>query len=425
MPDSSGRTNVRYLILIVTALVAVFMYVDRACLSLMKDDIQRSLDISSVQIDWIMSAFFWSYALAQVPAGLLGLRFGLRWTLAIMLFTWSVCTIWCGLTTGFVSLFVARMAVGMAEAGAYPTAAAIVKGWFPTRVRGRANSIVALGGRLGFALAMIATPWLIGLGMYWWSVLILYGVLGCFWASVFVYVVRDTPSQHPWCNKAEADYPDAPPLDPTKSLPRWPVLHLATSRNMLFFGVVQFCINIGWVYLLTNFPDHLRTKFPDLSRETRGLIASLPAWASIVGMFLGGFIGDGAVRAWGLRRGRSFPIALMLAIAGCTYLLCTVLDDPWHLGLALAGMAICVDICMPSIWAFSQDVGGRYVGAALGWGNMFGNLGGAASPLLLGWIYRTYDSSTMFMVCGGLFFLAALAALALNATKTFYQEETA
>ena len=52
-----------------------------------------------------------------------------------------------------------------------------------------------------------------------------------------------------------------------------------------------------------------------------------------------------------------------------------------HWGLRV--MAFLVDLGIPSIWAFAQDVGGRHVGAALGWGNMWGNLGAAASPVAL------------------------------------------
>ena len=68
-----------------TCLVAFFMYIDRACVSQMKADIGVDLELSKSQMDWVMSAFFWSYALAQVPAGMLGKRFGFRHSLAIML----------------------------------------------------------------------------------------------------------------------------------------------------------------------------------------------------------------------------------------------------------------------------------------------------------------------------------------------------
>src|SRR3954469_24862502 len=96
-PPPARPTNVRYLVLGVTAAAAVFMYIDRVCIAQVKGDIQRDLDLSPVQMDWVMSAFFWSYALSQVPAGALGVRFGFRRVLTLYLFLWSFFTAVSGL----------------------------------------------------------------------------------------------------------------------------------------------------------------------------------------------------------------------------------------------------------------------------------------------------------------------------------------
>ena len=80
-------------------------------------------------------------------------------------------------------------------------------------------------------------------------------------------------------------------------------------------------------------------------------------------------------------------------------------------------MAISVDIGIPSIWAFAQDVGGKHVGATLGFGNMIGNLGAAASPLLLGSVQREYGYNNVFVVCAGCFILASVFTLMTDATR--------
>ena len=157
MPDIAP-TRIRYRILAVTAVAAVFMYIDRSCIAQVSPNLKAELGLRDEQIDWVKSAFFWSYALAQVPAGLLGIRFGFRRMLTIYLFLWSFFTAVSGLAGGFAALVGARLAVGLTEAGAYPTAAALVKGWFPAVSRGMANSIIALGGRLGNACGLLLTP---------------------------------------------------------------------------------------------------------------------------------------------------------------------------------------------------------------------------------------------------------------------------
>lgn len=457
-------TNIRFLIVAVTSLTAVFMYVDRACISQLKTRIGEDLAISDQGMDWIMSAFFWSYAMAQVPAGFAGKWFGLRKSLAIMLFTWSVCTAACGLATGFAGLFVARLAVGISEAGAYPSAAAIVKGWFPLSARGRANSFVAFGGRGGFALSQMLTPLLAVTFLGWRGVLILYGVLGMIWAFVFWFVIRDRAAEHPWANQAEADhaasptgltggpeYDDdddddwkkSPALDQNARTPvkatgdgqpantSLPIVTLLASWNMWCFGFAQFGSNMGWAFLITNLPGMLEKYFGCDDPAERGLISAIPIACSCFGMLLGGFVGDWCVRRYGLKWGRRLPISVMMFMAGLAYLSCILITEPrfaagramipigdaWLVAIALACMAISVDIGIPSIWAFAQDVGGKHVGATLGFGNMIGNLGAAASPLLLGSVQREYGYNNVFVVCAGCFILASVFTLMTDATR--------
>ena len=80
-------------------------------------------------------------------------------------------------------------------------------------------------------------------------------------------------------------------------------------------------------------------------------------------------------------------------------------------------MAFLVDLHNPTIWSFAQDVGGKNVGAALGWGNMWGNLGAAISPVLLTAIRTEAGWNAAFIVCGFSFTAAAICGLLLDATK--------
>lgn len=75
---SSSPTRVRYLVVAVTALMAVLLYLDRFCISFAELFIQEELRLTDTQVGWMLSAFFWTYALGQVPAGWLTDRFGSR-----------------------------------------------------------------------------------------------------------------------------------------------------------------------------------------------------------------------------------------------------------------------------------------------------------------------------------------------------------
>src|SRR5207248_6893389 len=100
------------------------------------------------------------------------------------------------------------------------------------------------------------------------------------------------------------------------------------------------------------------------------------------------------------RLGRSVPICLTLG--GCAAVFWTIptLPTAWAVIVALGVMAFLVDLHNPSIWSFAQDVGGKNVGAALGWGNMWGNLGAALSPRLLTQIRLAAGWNTAFVCCG-------------------------
>jgi len=134
------------------------------------------------------------------------------------------------------------------------------------------------------------------------------------------------------------------------------------------------------------------------------------------GMLAGGWLTDRLTRALGLRWGRRLPMALTRFVAMSAYIACLFLDSPWAMTLAFCVVAVATDLGTASVWAFKQDIGGRYVGAVLGWGNMWGNVGAAVSPLLLSWVIE--DSWDLgFLMCAAAFALAGIAALGVDATS--------
>ena len=122
---------------------------------------QEDLGLTDTQVGWMLSAFFWTYAMGQVPAGWLTDRFGSRIMLTLYVLLWSLLTALTGLATGFVMLLLMRIAFGFAQAGAYPTASSIVSKWVPFAERGKASGVIALGGRFGAALALFASGYLL------------------------------------------------------------------------------------------------------------------------------------------------------------------------------------------------------------------------------------------------------------------------
>ncbi len=160
MSDPSVRpTHIRYYIILVAMFAAVLLYLERVCLSVADSYVREDLGISRFQMDLAFGAFFVAYALGQVPSGWLSQRYGPRVMMALYMLGWSVFGVFIAFAQDFVTLFIARFLLGVSQAGAYPTAALVVKRWVPDRSRGFASSVVAFGGRFGGAGA----TWLTGL----------------------------------------------------------------------------------------------------------------------------------------------------------------------------------------------------------------------------------------------------------------------
>lgn len=158
-------TIVRHVVIFVTTLAAVLLYLDRICVSTAAEYIRQDLGFSQTDMSWFLGAFFYTYALAQVPAGWLGDRYGARAVMVLYILTWSLFTGLLGLATSLAFVLAMRFGCGLGQAGAYPTAGGLIGKWVPFSNRGFASSLVAFGGRVGGAIAPLLTPLLIVLLM--------------------------------------------------------------------------------------------------------------------------------------------------------------------------------------------------------------------------------------------------------------------
>jgi len=417
-----ATTNVRYRVIGATTLAAVMLYLDRICIAeiVKLDEFKNNLGLSDQQTGFILSAFFFAYALGQVPAGWLSDRFGARKMLPFYICIWSACTILTGLATGFVMLVVARLLFGIAQAGCYPTAGSLIKRWMPLPTRGTASAVVSFGGRLGGTIAPILTAWLLQDYIGWRWVLTLYGTIGLFVAVCFYRVFRDTPAEHADCDEAEQTLITANDLQTADSGPPSfpPIWLLMTSGTMWLMCALQFGINIGWVFLVTWLPTYLQD-VKQVDPRIGGLMSTIVLFAGIVGMLCGGPLTDIVTKKLGRRRGRSLPMAGCYTIAVAAYLSCLYLDSAWSFIAAASVVAFATDMSVPAIWAYMQDVGGRNTAAVFGWGNMWGNLGAATTPLLVPIVLDKWDTNgdwhEAFLLFSAGYIVAGIAALGINA----------
>ncbi len=256
----------------------------------------------------------------------------------------------------------------------------------------------------------------------WRPVMLVYGIAGVLVACVFWMFFRNLPRQHPKCNAAEIALIEGDDgVHASRAPPGLPLVCMVKSYGLWISSIVQFLTNIGWAFLITWLPSYLGDTYhvPPL---TLGLMASLPIFVGMAGMFWGGWLTDHMTRRVGLRWGRAAPLALTRFVVAGAFLACIFLGSAWEVTIAMAMVSLATDLGTPAIWAYSMDVGGKNVGSVLGWSNMFGNFGAALSPILLAFIRTNSGDRAMFAVCASAFFLAGVFSLFLDAGKPVVPE---
>lgn len=170
-------TRVRYAMLSLVFVNVVINYLDRSNISVAGTMLSKDLNLSSVELGYIFSAFGWTYALLQIPGGLIADRFGPRILYAFCLITWSLATVGQGFVRGFSALFALRLATGTFEAPSYPINNRIVTSWFPEGERASAIALYVSGQFIGLAFL---TPVLVTVQYYagWQGLFIGTGVVG-------------------------------------------------------------------------------------------------------------------------------------------------------------------------------------------------------------------------------------------------------
>ena len=434
-------TFVRLRVAGMLTVMSCLLYLDRYAVGIASERIREDLAMTQTQMSWFLSLFFWSYACCQVPAGWLSDRFGPRKMLTTYVLAWSLFTGLIGVATHVWHILTLRLLCGASQAGAYPVCTGLIRAWFPISQRGTASSIVALGGRSGAFLSPILTAALIVAFLNEWRpVLIVYGIVGLVIAFALFWICRDTPQQHPRCNAAEQNWildevSRKASLLATQHL-RFPWKVVLTSLSLWGNCLAQLFTNIGWLFVVTWLPRYLG-KVHGIPLGEQALMTAVPTVAGIVGMFCGGWWTDFAARRFGLKWGRRLPLIATRFLAACGYIACLLLGlfctpDPttrWLPWAMIAGMSFATfscDLGVPALWAYAQDVGGKYTASIMGWTNMFGNFGAALAPLIYNAVLGESPTLTqwnlLFAVCAVMFVLSGCAGVVLDATKPISKE---
>ena len=164
--NGPSRWKARYSVMLVLIVSFLVSSIDKVAIAVALPYIAHDMGFSSMAMGSVLSAFFLSYSLSQIPGGLLADRFGARKVATIGMVWWSAFTGLSGAVTNLAQLVSARFVFGLGE-GVFPACAfKTIANWFPRRERATANSIMFAANFLGMALAPLLVVAIISLSSW-------------------------------------------------------------------------------------------------------------------------------------------------------------------------------------------------------------------------------------------------------------------
>jgi len=358
-------------------------YVDRVNLAIAAPHMRHELGFGSAQMGLLLGAFFWSYALMQLPGGWIVDRIGAWRGLPVAAGLWSVFTMITAGAQSVAGMFLCRIMLGVGESGAYPGCTKVAYAWFPKRERGIASGIFDAGPQVGTALALPMIAWVIG-HWGWRASFLVSGGFGLIWVCVWFFLYRDpdthrgvTPEQRA-ALRAEQQATSGPGA-------RVSWRNLFGYRTIWAMMIGFFCVNFVKYFFITWFPTYLMTN-RGFSLMQLGTLGAIPSLMSVPGSLLGGWMTD-----FLYRKGYSLTIArkacLIAGMLASSVIALAVLTDSIALILVVFSIAYAACAFTASvIWTIPADIAPTpgHVASISGIQNFAANMAGVATSGLTG-----------------------------------------
>jgi ACS family D-galactonate transporter-like MFS transporter len=417
LPKPRGR--LRWAIVGMCFLGVSINYLDRANLSVALPEISDEFGLSATVEGLILGAFFWTYALFQLPAGHFIDRLGARVTYGFAVIWWSVFTALTALASGAASLFGLRLGLGVGESASYPASAKVVSKWFPQRERAFATSIYDSGARFGSAIALPIVAALVA-WLGWRASFVVTGAIGVLWAVGWVMWYRDPRHKSGLGEEelayieqggARADGEDADIAAGQRPAPTMRWRQLFGYRTVWGMMIGFFCLNFVIYFFITWFPTYLHDE-RGFSLLGTGFYGVIPALVAILGGWFGGWFSDRLYQRTGdLNKARK--VCLVGGMLFSSVIALAVIVPSAAAALALLSVSYSsLTFAAASVWSLPADVAPTegQVASIGGIQNFASNLAGVGSPFAVGALYDVTGSFVVpLVVVGGIGIIGAAA----------------
>jgi MFS family permease len=361
------------------AAVLFINYVDRGTLSMAAPLMRGELHIDDAQMGALLSAFFWSYTLMQIPVGWLAERFGAHRVLAAGLALWASATMLMGTVHSFAALLVLRLLLGLGESAGFPCVGKLLALIVPPRGLGTANGIVGFAYLFGPAVGAYVGVRL--MAQYGWrSAFLVFGALSLLWLVPWSRVAGQVKNARVGNEGVAAD--PAGPDSPT-------FLMVLKCREMWGTALGILSSNYAFYFMLSWLPSYLVRERGFSTLQMGALVGSgylINALASLVcGWVVDRFIGRGI--------SPNFCYKTLMVVTHGGYVICMLCMASDSRVLALGAMyafQVLTGAQAPGLYAMSQILAGPSAsGRWIGIQNSVGALAGVIAPWLTGVIIQS------------------------------------
>lgn len=389
-------------------------YIDRVSVSVGMPLIAEEFELTPQQQGYVLSAFFWTYAIFQIPGGWAADRFGPRRVIGTVMMLWAVVQTATGFVANTFQLATMRVFLGAAEAAQLPSGAKLSALWLANRERARGAALMNSSASLGSAFGGLIVGGFISLFGGWREAFVVVGIGGFAFAALAYWYLRDSPREHPGVTTRERDYIEAElkaeamaDVDVLPENPRSPINYLR-QRTFWAMGLGWLSANLVFYGLLTFGPLYLY--------QERGLNINAMAGAMFV-MFGAGFVGENfagwVAQRWRERGGTANLVMrtiFTISAVGATAAVIGVAYVPSSAAaVALLTVTLFFLRFMGLYWSLPATLASRHhVGIVGGMMNLFANVGGIAIPLITGAIVTatgSYFAALMLFAGAGVAYL--------------------
>jgi len=403
--------NYRWSICALLFFATTINYVDRQVIGLLKPDyLQKEFGWTEIDYSNIVFAFQVAYAVGMLMVGRIMDRIGVYKGFSVAIVVWSVAAMGHALARSVMGFEFARFALGLGESANFPASIKTVAEWHPRKERAFATGIFNAGSNVGIIVAALLVPALTA-SYGWRGAFIATGALGFIWLIAWA-IVYSPPEKHPRLSSTELSYIRSDNEVIEKSVP-W--ASIVGHRQAWAFAIGKMLTDpIWWVYLFW-IPDFLNRTY-GISLSQIGVPLITIYLLADIGSVGGGWLSSSLIRrGWSVNAGRK--TAMLISAVAVVPVVFAARASSVTVAVLLIGLAAAAHQgWSANIFTLVSDMfPRRAVGSVVGFGGMFGAIGGMVIAKVVGYILEWTGSYVPIFILAGSAYLIALLVIHLLA----------